>query len=1111
MKPKSKLFAIVYGSFLWLLCNAAYAQTTYYVSTSGNDTNLGTSAAAPWKTLAKINASTFASGDFILLKRGETFVGKLIIKNSGITIDAYGAGNNPIISGSEKITSTWTVSSGNIWETTFSSNKPAAVNNFFNGPNKLPISRHPNKTINHGYFNFETHSGLNQITDNQLGTSPNWAGSEMVLRSERWRLNRVTVSSHSGNTLIFPVTTGVDNVRDGYGYFFVNDLKAIDTEGEWAYKAAAGKLYVYSTTDPNTKSMYFPRSDTTLYVNSASNVSIKNIDIRYSGKFAVYLKSSAASLIEGVNVTDCGGDGVYYTACVGGTFQNCSIRRVNGTGFFSNGSSSQLAIKNNVVSDIGDEAFAKSKTFIGIDCNSPNSEVSGNLVSKTGYSGIISAGLNNLVKRNVVDSACLSLEDMGGIYTNYNVGANSGMVIEENIVTNSIGEMLGAPGDYSKANGIYVDNMSTGVTVRNNTVAFIRGTGLFANANRTGNQFLNNTSYSSGFNEFSIYKPVAIPNYVVNGNLLVSTSLDSNFNVLNSDHTEEFTLAEMGTYTGNYIINPFNTKAVYMSYKDNTVQKIKRYTPYEWEVSADQVNGTIPAPIRYPAGTIPADVIKFFYNKTSTALSITLPPGLYIDAKNQAYCSTATVQPFQSLILFRKDLGSCVTPGACAAPIHVNIDSLTDNAAVLRWNRISGSLNYDIRYRAEADTIWKYAHNITDTTVTLLGLKAQTYYQYELRTSCYGTESTWLTNPVFRTGQAVPQHVFVNANLSNCGPSTAFAAVHSDTDNKWTLQNSGGIGSVDKDIMRSSSFTENAPEITMTVPGVLDPCGVYDIYLYYVSPSTQPWKTQARLSTSPTLVIYDRNTPGAELLADNTGTTASNRLYRAKLGTVSGSTDFSVVIDDINYGPSSSRSVFDGVGYLKIAEGNPVAPDSLKNTSVSPTKIGLSWRDLATNETAYVIERKTGSGAFSILATLPANTTTYEDILSAQDNYTYRVYAKNGDCISTFSNQVNVDNSSLTMLKTSSEGDKLTLKAKEPPVAIIYPNPSAGVFTVQLLKSKQAYSVKVRSMYGQLILDKTVRSQEEQITIDLSPQLAGIYLLDVSTESINQHYKLLKQ
>jgi|GEM_PF-614727 len=80
----------------------------YYVdATQGNDSNPGTSASSPWKTLGKIASSTFAPGSFIYLKRNETWNEQLIIPSSGITIDAYGSGALPVIDGSANI-SGWT-------------------------------------------------------------------------------------------------------------------------------------------------------------------------------------------------------------------------------------------------------------------------------------------------------------------------------------------------------------------------------------------------------------------------------------------------------------------------------------------------------------------------------------------------------------------------------------------------------------------------------------------------------------------------------------------------------------------------------------------------------------------------------------------------------------------------------------------------------------------------------------------------------------------------------------------------------------------------------------------------------------------------------------------
>lgn len=79
------------------------ANTTYYVSSStGNDSNNGTSQSTPWKTMAKVSSITFQPGDRILLKSGDSWNEKLTLKGSGtkaspITITSYGTGNKPLI------------------------------------------------------------------------------------------------------------------------------------------------------------------------------------------------------------------------------------------------------------------------------------------------------------------------------------------------------------------------------------------------------------------------------------------------------------------------------------------------------------------------------------------------------------------------------------------------------------------------------------------------------------------------------------------------------------------------------------------------------------------------------------------------------------------------------------------------------------------------------------------------------------------------------------------------------------------------------------------------------------------------------------------------------
>jgi hypothetical protein len=81
------------------------AQNTYHFSSSaGNDLNDG-SLGSPFQTITKLNGLALSGGDKIVFKRGDTFIGQLIVSHSGtngapIVYDSYSSGALPILSGS---------------------------------------------------------------------------------------------------------------------------------------------------------------------------------------------------------------------------------------------------------------------------------------------------------------------------------------------------------------------------------------------------------------------------------------------------------------------------------------------------------------------------------------------------------------------------------------------------------------------------------------------------------------------------------------------------------------------------------------------------------------------------------------------------------------------------------------------------------------------------------------------------------------------------------------------------------------------------------------------------------------------------------------------------
>lgn len=75
----------------------------------------------------------------------------------------------------------------------------------------------------------------------------------------------------------------------------------------------------------------------------------------------------------------------------------------------------------------------------------------------------------------------------------------------------------------------------------------------------------------------------------------------------------------------------------------------------------------------------------------------------------------------------------------------------------------------------------------------------------------------------------------------------------------------------------------------------------------------------------------------------------------------------------------------------------PAAPSGMSATAASVSQINLSWVDNAGNEDGYRLERSDdGDGGWSTIATLGANSTSYNDSgLAASEDYFYRVSAQN--------------------------------------------------------------------------------------------------------------------
>lgn len=92
------------AGFLALFVATSAQATTYYVRSDGSDRANGTSDAAAWATLDRVNRQSFGSGDKVLFREGDRWQGRLAVDWSGTesayaTVGAYHVENGKAVEG----------------------------------------------------------------------------------------------------------------------------------------------------------------------------------------------------------------------------------------------------------------------------------------------------------------------------------------------------------------------------------------------------------------------------------------------------------------------------------------------------------------------------------------------------------------------------------------------------------------------------------------------------------------------------------------------------------------------------------------------------------------------------------------------------------------------------------------------------------------------------------------------------------------------------------------------------------------------------------------------------------------------------------------------------
>ncbi len=698
------------------------AATTYYVSSSvGNDSNNGISQATPFKTIAKVNALNLQAGSQVLFKCGDTWRGEMLtITKSGIagqpiTFGSYPAGcaNKPILSGAQPI-SGWTVHSGNIYVANLSAGANAGkfgngVNQLFRGTTRLTLGRWPNSSAaDGGYATIDAMPASNQIVDNQI-PALNWAGAVAHIRGMRWYILNRQVTASAGQTLTLGALGDCWGGNcTGWGYFINNHLATLDSDGEWFYDSATGKVYLYSTSgapsNGQIEGSVILKNDTRswggitlgedLMGQGISFVTIDNLDVQRWFRSGIAMPTNFANyephhlIIKNNRISDADAAGINLATWVysasdgrpdgwrggyGLTVTGNVISRVNSMGinlYSRNSTFSQNTIQDvGIIQNLGAAGMGCAFDSGGGSCTEDgdglrikidqaadtgnNNTIQGNRILRTAYNGMDIFGHSNTIKNNFISQACIAKGDCGGVRTfgrdSLASSAVHDLTFDSNIIIDTLGNTDGCLSTYDAlfGFGFYIDNYSNNINITGNTVINSTVHGILLQ-NSTGS-VTSNTLYNNGrtypYGGAQVYLGGA-PAAIssLGGNVLYS--LNPTARTLSLDDP-----SLLGASNNNAFFSPYTASQI----SANGMKTFAQWKAFSGKDAASTTNWFTLA-----AAAVPNS--KIFYNDTGAAKVFNLGNIIYKDLNQNLVYGTLTLQPFKSKVLVAYSVIDTVAP-----------------------------------------------------------------------------------------------------------------------------------------------------------------------------------------------------------------------------------------------------------------------------------------------------------------------------------------------------------------------------------------------------------------------------------------------------------------
>lgn len=449
------------------------------------------------------------------------------------------------------------------------------------------------------------------------------AGMKAFVRSQAWSVKEHTVTAVSGNRVSISPQTAYPLRYAGWGYYFTGAAWMVDAPREFNFDAATSTARVYMPDGaapgdrvkigfiqrgidigaPN--SGIFPSYVTFenlavrnvqqgVVLSRASNVSLRNMEIRDIGGFGVSAEGAASVRIESSTIANTQSDAIFGYGASGATVAN---NEITNSGVLYDPATKQI-------NSSPRENF--SAVMVGA-----NSTVSGNRIVNAGYIGL-QAGSNSTISGNLLNHYSLVLNDAGGVY-----GAGAKNVrVTDNMILDGVGNRDGLPSVIQTlVGGVYLDGNADGFVLQRNT--FGEADYCMQMHDAYNNTFEDNTCYGARRSTLRLQetsKAVSATgdtfNNTVRYNRFFQTATGSTV-----VHTSTVTdVSDFATYDW----NAYSTMVTPLAAAESSPTGARSYTLPEWRQAVSSAgsaralepNGSATAPVsRYARGSFGANLV----------------------------------------------------------------------------------------------------------------------------------------------------------------------------------------------------------------------------------------------------------------------------------------------------------------------------------------------------------------------------------------------------------------------------------------------------------------------------------------------------------------------